>query len=511
MHLHEPLKILRLPRSCDKVPLFKLNFKEYLDSLEGILYDLKMSQYDVMALSERPSGQQDASSSLVSNYGHARGLSVPDDSLRDSNFNKFRWRQREFLQINDCKKEIKSWSIRDCSMTLKFLELVGLNSMVNLKLILKYCANLSNLVFSRIAWSAPKKPEQNKNKMFLILNNLIALKFVGKGCITPHERSIINCFYHQIRCPKLSTLSFEESSSEGSTVELQSSEDTSDKKDTFILSKFLLQHEASLRVLEVERRDIDLVADNLDNFKHLRLTKLTCNVASPTADRTLGIQTTLKFLDCFTNAIVPEENLKALMGCIQSCSHTLREISFIQNIVQNKVKEIPATDDDRAESDTTSNSTPDECVFHDCSVYRICRKLKSLTIICVANGSTNGPHHCLGRIVNMHKLPLSLSTLIIRFDMVQDSDMSQFAKRFPRMAHLKYFVFQGNPEYPFCIKLKWIQILIKLPNLLTFEFHNCEVEQGKAVKLFINSIPGLANKLRINSGSCIFRQAQAPK
>ncbi|CAG7835310.1 unnamed protein product [Allacma fusca] len=103
-----------------------------------------------------------------------------------------------------------------------------------------------------------------------------------------------------------------------------------------------------------------------------------------------------------------------------------------------------------------------------------------------------------GGILHCSQICVSLLTnLAIRFDVIDQEEMDKFANIFPQMKNMKFFLFHGNVETPYKVKLSYIQDLIRLPKILLFELCFCDMEDIDGMEQFRDSNIDLENKLGV--------------
>ena len=111
-----------------------------------------------------------------------------------------------------------------------------------------------------------------------------------------------------------------------------------------------------------------------------------------------------------------------------------------------------------------------------------------------------------GALTNLHLLPKSLKTIILRFDIFPAEHIESFVNALPEFTQLGLLLATGNPEMPFTVTVKWIQALVGLPNMATFEFNHCLAHNEDELRSYVNSESEICGRIEIGPDSIVYRK-----
>jgi hypothetical protein len=433
---------------------------------------------------------QGSNDSYYQIYG--RGL------INASNFEKSRevqWKNLRQLKIDSVDKCVLAGMITPFKTSLTHVEFSSLTSFKNVQLIFMLCTNLEVINFSNIVLSFYNEESHRSN---LLLRNVTRIIFCGANDLTHDELHVLHYLNQKVRFESLKSIAFE-------TRTLNSPKLTGQKNifnpaaNSSVLGEFMSKHRQTLKNLEMNRSQVTLYDEGNGKCKvrNLNLNKLVCDMSSAGINSLLNLQYNLTVLHCYNSENISSQYYKAVVACIKRCRKSLRDIR-----IDNRVKLVPS------QEDATMDNPNSRVNFHDMSIYKQCDKLRKLNVNLSLRPSNPEEEKRIlspGGVLDCSQICVSLLTnLAIRFDVIENEEMERFAAIFPQMKNMKFFLFHGNIETPYKVKLSYIQDLIRLPKILVFELCFCDMEDIEEVEQFRDLNADLEPKLGVTPHSVIY-------
>ncbi|CAG7835979.1 unnamed protein product [Allacma fusca] len=464
-------------------------------------------QYSKLHLSPSESGTPGNHQNITALYeGHLGG---PTES-------KFIWEKVERLKIENYDHNIEGSILSKCKGILTSAEFIGLTSLNNIYLILVHCPNLRQLVFNNVVL---QYFESYLRYPVIKVNKLSEIVFQGEGKLTVEELQVLDFFHLRMRFKSLEAICFQTNTIEfDPSVRRKPGSYTDADANLNIFHTFIADYETRIKVLELNRADLQLIKNegrSSSKFASrvvlkMDLNTLIANMGTVGFEKILISQRKLKVLHCYNTRQIAPRLFDQLSLSVEICQNFLQEIRLTYKFIDPPARASSSSVSVSKSQVSFSSRSRSKSklgkmlpVPHDLCTYKSCRHLKKLNIDISMADYPDKTYIHPGELQNLTCIPDSISTLILRFDIISPRQMHDVTRKFSTMLRLKYFIFHGSPEHSYKVPMSWVQTLIKLPNLEIFELHFCQINQD-SIDLLFSTTPSLRLKLEFTPASCIY-------